>query len=113
MKLSKFETRLLEFVLASEKPELLEQVPNLVVIERIFTGKGIITELKLVNSKVKIIKESFPLGRSVYGKNADFDDIIRFDIYVIDGQLDSLEIVCNYTSELPNNLDDFELAYLE
>jgi len=113
MKLSNFEIKLLKFVLTEEKPELLEQIPNLEVKERKYTVVGMYTELQPINGMSRYSEINCSLGRLAYGKNSDFEDIIRFDISVIDGQLDCIEIFCNYTDELPTNLDDFELAYLQ
>ena len=105
MKLSEFEKKVLVYVLRDKRPDLVATLEDVTVVKRNYTGMGVMVELE-PNSEGPYVG----YGGDVIGERSDFDDCLRFQVYVSSKGISELEIFSNSGDGFPSNLDNFRLS---
>ena len=112
MRPTTFELRLISFILEEDAPELLNQIANLEVTKRDYTGVGLYVcfgETKEI-ATTRLCKR---LGINTFMQRNDFPYILQVVLEVENGQLDFLEIFSSGGDSFPDELDGFTLSKFE
>ncbi|MDR0467989.1 MAG: hypothetical protein LBG67_03975 [Campylobacteraceae bacterium] len=112
MKLNKLETALLKVIVEENKqkyPFLEEQLANLIVLNRTFTGVGMYVNFLYTNLNDK--EESNIISSSKTLLFPQFEYELTYVLFITNSKMHFLEIVTNEDTLFDNttNLDDFRL----
>lgn len=110
--LSAFERRMLTFVLSIEAPDLLDQVPTLMVVKRDVTGVGLFVDFEAAADPDASDLPLRSLGSLAFATKEGWEDLIRCVIAVRGGQIVGAEFFANSLNEFPENLDDAKFGHM-